>query len=164
MERRRFSGLMLAALGSMISTPAFARRGRRFTLGGGMVGSRNYSVGTLTVEELEVCVKAERQIEAYESRIDGSELEKLQRQLDDLSREVNLSASTVDNFSQASVDSHNALVDEYNSTLEKARALQADYNSSVDSLNFLVDDFNLKCANKRYYDADMQTVIDRIGP
>lgn len=129
-----------------------------------MAGLRSYSAGTLTVEELEACVKAERQIEAEESIIDVSELDKLERRLDDLSREVSISNSTVDNFSQSSVDNHNALVYEYNSTLEKARALQAQYNSSVDSLNVLVDDFNLKCGNKSYYDADMQTVIDRIGP
>ena len=164
MKRRDFIWLGVAGLISLAATPATARRRRSFSLGGGMVGRGNYDPDVLSESQLETCVRSEREIDSQEAKFESAEYDAARQQLEDLSRKIDISNITVDRYSQASIDEHNALIDTYNKLLGDFEPLESEYNSKAESFGLLVDRFNRDCAGKRYYDSDMQAVIRRLGP
>ena len=135
----------LACSGLMVSSPVFARRGRRFRSGQGMRGAaQQYGSGVLTRDALESCVRLEDQINRLAAEIRRSEL-------------------SVDRYSQLSIDKHNKLVHKYNINLENHRRTIKEFNSQLDLSNKEINVFNETCANKSFYERDMKYVEGIIG-
>lgn len=156
----------LACSGLMVSSPVFARRGRRFRSGQGMRGAaQQYGSGVLTRDALESCVRLERAIEQRRAELDVSEIEvrRSEDQINRLAAEIRRSELSVDRYSQLSIDKHNKLVHKYNINLENHRRTIKEFNSQLDLSNKEINVFNETCANKSFYERDMKYVEGIIG-
>lgn len=114
-----------------------ARRGRVRMSGRGLAAGAKSSGPTLSRTQLQECVAQERRI--------NSAMEKLDR--DEAS--IEQQESTVNRYSQKSVDSFNASVNRFNANGAAANAQ--------------VDTFNTSCANRAYYESDMRAVETALG-
>jgi len=65
----------------------------------------------------------------------------------------------VDVYSQHSIDSFNALIDEHKRLIEAYNARLPPVNARVGALNTVVDRFNARCAERAYYEHDMAAIL-----
>ena len=132
----------------------------------GLPGQGNYSSpDVLKPDQLERCVKTEKEINASSDTLDSVEAA-LSKQASDIERigpEIDRSAAQLDRTSQTAVDTHNAKVQRYQATIKDYNAQIAAFNSRADRHNAQLTEFNSTCANKKYYESDMQAVRARIG-
>jgi hypothetical protein len=116
--------------------------------------TKSYTPDTLTVAQLAQCIKKAGKLDD-----DSSGLETGRADVQAMTAQVDLSSSTIENQrgrvnqrSQASVDSFNALVERHNALVANAKAKQSNFNQSVDAHNIDVGAYNTDCAKKYYAD------------
>lgn len=125
---------------------------------------KSYGVDTLTVEQLETCIKFAQQLDEASENVDslsnaiGSESAAITRAQESLALDKDL----VDRYSKTSVAAYNrklsalqTRISAYNASVERAQAEQASHNTRVSS-------YNAECA-KKYYADDMKAVRVKLG-
>lgn len=174
-----FAVVVLLTL-TLSSTKSFARKGISglFKLGRGasaIDGIKDYSSGTLSLNELRECVLKERSIESSERALipKSSQLNASERKLLNLKSEIDriqayldvnknvafYSQSQVDGFN-SKVDRYNDLIGIYNRDVDVYKAEKSKYNMMVAGHNKKVDAFSIVCAGKKYYEDDLRVVLE----
>lgn len=133
--------------------------------GVGLPGRGSYGPDVLKLDELERCVRTEKDINAGSDTIDKAEIALKGRSdaIEQLNREIDRSAAQIDRTSQATINNHNAKVQRYQALVKDYNVQIASFNSRADAHNAQIKQFNANCANKKYYESDMQTVRSRTG-
>ena len=148
------------------ATPALARRGGRVRFrAGGLPGRGAYGPNVLDQDKLERCLRLEGEINAGAETVDAEEaaLNARKAEIERLSREIDLRAARVDQYSQVSVDGYNRLVEQHRSMAGEFNARLSAFNTRVEAHNARVADFNSLCAERYYYEADMRAARSRLG-
>jgi hypothetical protein len=130
-----------------------------------MSGRGSYGPGVLTQDQLEQCIRLERDINTRADSVDAEEaaLNARQAEIERLGMEIDLRAGRVDRYSQVSVDNYNRLVMQHRSKVGDFNARLPAFNARVEAHNAQVGEFNAICAQRRYYQSDMQAVRSKLG-
>lgn len=131
----------------------------------GLPGSGAYGPGILKPDELEQCLKAEREIQAATDTLKTTETS-LKRQSDEaekLAREIGGDASQLTRTNQAAVDGHNAKVQRFQTLVTSLKDEITAFNARTNSHNVRVQQFTSTCADKNYYDSDRRALRARFG-
>jgi hypothetical protein len=134
--------------------------------GVGLPGRGSYGPGVLKLDELEQCVKSEKDINVGSDSLDKTEIALKARtdEIERLDQEIDRSAAQMDRTSQVAINNHNAKVQRHQALVRDYNMQIASFNSRADNHNAQIGQFNSNCANKKYYESDMQTVRSRVGP
>lgn len=158
--------IFLGALASLLLPAANAQARVKVRLrGAGLPGRGSYGPDVLKLDELEQCVKSEKDINASSDTLDAAEvaLRKRTSEIERLDQEIDRSAAQLDRTDQAAINNHNAKVQKYQTLVKDYNAQIASFNSRADTYNAQLRQFNSNCANKKYYESDMQAVRSRTG-
>jgi hypothetical protein len=157
--------LLVAAPGLCVlaaAPPAHARR-RRVTLPstGLRRGSRVPSgVTVMTREELRSCLDLQRRLEALGVELDAqaARISASEAEVSAFGARLSVLQTTVNVYSQQSVDGFNALVQAHRTRVDAHNRLLGGYNAQVEAHGRLISEFNARCANRSYYVEDMTEV------
>jgi hypothetical protein len=105
--------------------------------GRGLAPGAKYSGSVLTQDQLRQCLTQESQINAAVEKLDKDEAF------------INAQERLVDQYSQASVDRFNRLINQF--------------NESVTTSNASTDAFNASCSGRAYYESDMKAARTSLG-
>jgi Skp family chaperone for outer membrane proteins len=131
----------------------------------GLPGAGTYGYGILKPDELEQCLKAEKEIQAASAMLKTTE-SALKRQSDEvekLARELSGGASQLVRTSQAAVDSYNAKVQRFQTLVAPIKDEITAFNARTNSHNVRVQQFIGSCAEKDFYDSDRRALRARYG-
>jgi hypothetical protein len=159
--KRRSALFGAVGLVAVIAAPeVLARRRAGFRMRGLPNGAR-YKGPVLTRDQLRQCVAEQRAINASEAELDRlqASLAKSEAAINRLEAQINAQEPLVDRYSQASVDSFNALIARHKHLVATHNTKLPSANARVEQVNAAVARFNEKCAEHVYYERDMQAVL-----
>jgi hypothetical protein len=115
----------------------------------------------LSREQLRNCVAQQNQInsEAANLEKEGNALQVQQKELQRLEALIVQREPLANVYSQQSVDSFNALVENQRRLVDAYNAKLPAFNAKVARGQQIVDRFNAECAEHAYYESDMQVVL-----
>ena len=133
--------------------------------GVGLHGKPSYGPDVLKPDQLEQCLRLERDINSGADTLDATEqaLNAKTQTVDQLGKDLNRSQLNMDRTSQLAIDLHNSKVSRYNKLVREYRYEEKDFNERVRIHNANIDQFNTGCANKKYYEIDMKAAREKVG-
>ena len=152
---------LLGAITSALPMESEARRGRVRIGGRGLAPGARHSGPVLTREQLRQCVTEQNQINGQEDAVERlqSSLQADETKINTLEARIKAMEPHVDMYSQQSVDSFNALINEHKRLVGTYNSKLPTVNARVDALNAVVDRFNARCADRAYYEHDMTAIL-----
>jgi uncharacterized protein (DUF3084 family) len=125
--------------------------------------AKSYTPDVLTVEQLAQCIKKANKLDEDSGRLEAgrAELQSSVTQIDLSEAMIAGQRGRVDQYSRASVEAFNALIDRHNRLVGAAKAKQSGFNALVDMHNKDVEVYNIECA-KSYY-ADDLTAANKLA-
>lgn len=133
--------------------------------GVGLHGRPIYGPDVLKPEQLEQCLRIEKDVGQSADFLDATELtlKAKAESIDQLGKELDRSTVSLERTNQSAINIHNAKVGQYNKMVEEYRSQEQAYNDRVRLHNASIDQFNASCANKKYYESDMKTAREKVG-
>lgn len=135
-------------------------RGVKFR-GAGLARGAHHSGPVLSREQLRICVTQQNRLNAEASSLDAADaaLQAKAAEIENLEKTITRRESLVDQYSQQSVDSFNALIGKHKKLATAYNKSLSAYNAKVDKFKVDQDSFNTRCAGHAYYESDMQAVL-----
>jgi hypothetical protein len=152
----------LAVLGILgLHVPDADARGRVRFKGTGLARGAHHSGPVLSREQLRGCVAQQKNLNAEGKSLDASEaaLQAKAAEIEKLEATIKLREPLVDQYSQKSVDSFNALIGKHKRFVAAYNSSLLAYNAKVEKLKVENKSFNARCAGHAYYESDMQAVL-----
>ena len=128
--------------------------------------SAAYSSTTLSVLELEGCVRESKWLDDQSEEFDAksTRAKAHKDELEKLSSEIDAARSRVDRSSQRSINAFNARIEDYRQRVSHYnKVVLADLNRNQPAYNSRVNQFNTYCNGKSYYASDLAEVEGKIG-
>lgn len=136
-------------------------RGRIRFGGAGLARGSHHSGPVLSREQLRICVAQQNNINAEGEILDASEsvLQLKATEIENLEAMITRMRPLVDQYSQQSVNSFNALIVKHQELVAVYNGVLPKYNTKLEQFEARQNSFNSKCAGHAYYDSDMQAVL-----
>lgn len=153
---------ILGLVASFTSLEVEARRGRRVRISGrGLARGARHSGPVLSRDQLRQCVSEQNQINSRSEHVDRAQasLDAERSRLNHLEQRIERAEPLVDVYSQESVDSFNAMIDQHRRLVASFNERLPASNSQVETLNAAVERFNSRCGERAYYEHDMAAVL-----
>ncbi|MCI0400104.1 MAG: hypothetical protein L0Z68_02215 [Gammaproteobacteria bacterium] len=163
MKRHLSTLLALLVVGGILGLhlPEAEARGRIRFHGTGLARGAHHSGPVLSREQLRVRVAQQNRV-----NVDGANLDKAKAglqakaaEIESLEANIKRRKPFVDQYSEESVDSFNALIGEHGKLVAAYNSGLPAYNAEVDRYKVGQQAFNTKCAGHAYYESDMQAVL-----
>jgi hypothetical protein len=124
---------------------------------GGRSYAKSYSPDVLTVTQLAQCIKKAGKLDQDSDQLEASRttLRSATSGVERSSAMVEHQRGRVDQYSKASVEAFNTLIDRHNKLVIDAKARQSSFNLVIDGHNIEVNAYNSECT-KKYYADDLQ--------
>jgi hypothetical protein len=144
-----------------ICMPLSVEARRRVRIRGRGLKPGKYSGQVLTKEQLKACVIQESEINNFGSRLDKEEgkLSKQKHDINLLESRLKRERPLVDQYDNSSVDNFNSLINKHKAMVTDYNSKLPSFNSSAVDLNKRVAMFNTQCANQAYYESDLNAIL-----
>lgn len=152
----------VAVLGILgLHIPDAEARGRIRFGGAGLARGAHHSGPVLSREHLRICVAQQNNLNAEGESLDASEsaLQVKAAEIENLEATITRMEPLVDQYSQQSVDSFNALIGKHKKLVVVYNSILPKHNEKVEQFKPGQNSFNSKCAGHAYYESDMQAVL-----
>lgn len=144
-----------------LHVPDVDARGRLRFPGAALARGAHHSGPVLSREQLRVCVSEQNSLNAEGDNLNGAQtaLKAKAAEIRRLESIIKRREPLVDQYSQQSVDSFNALIGKYKPLVAAYNNSLPGYNAKFGKFKVAQDSFNAKCAGHAYYESDMQAVL-----
>lgn len=121
---------------------------------------RSNDPNVLNFGALQKCIQQETRLKQAAQTIQSQEsaLQSIKTAAEQLQEKIRASELSVDQYSDSSVNAHNALIETFRKKADGYKNIVNSLNAKISESNSDSDSFNTNCAGKSYYQSDMTAI------